>query len=95
MQRAKTGREPAPQHPFYDPTQGLEITPAVDIFSLGSIFYTMVTGYWPYRTQAFFSETDKYLDYIEPRYKNTIGTPKSKEYSQAFLYCSGENGYVT
>lgn len=54
-----------PNDPFYDPTQGFEITPALDIFSLGSILYTILTGYWPYRTQVFFSEADNYLDYVD------------------------------
>jgi serine/threonine protein kinase len=54
-----------PNDPFYDPTQGVEITPRLDIFSLGSIFYTILTGYWPYRTRAFFGEGDDYLDYVD------------------------------
>lgn len=54
-----------PSDPFYDPTQGFEITTKVDIFSLGSIFYTILTGYWPYRTRAFFREDDTYLDYVD------------------------------
>jgi serine/threonine protein kinase len=54
-----------PNDPFYDHTQELEITPALDIFSLGSIFYTILTGYWPYRDQTYFSEGDSYLDYVD------------------------------
>jgi serine/threonine protein kinase len=37
-----------PDDPFFDPRQPWEATPATDIFSLGSIFYTIMTGYWPY-----------------------------------------------
>jgi serine/threonine protein kinase len=54
-----------PNDPFYDPTQGSEITTNLDIFSLGSIFYTILIGYWPYRTRTFFSEGDDYLDYVD------------------------------
>lgn len=39
-----------PNDPFYDHTQGVEITPALDIFSFGSVIYTILTGHWPYRT---------------------------------------------
>jgi serine/threonine protein kinase len=38
-----------PDTPFFDPRMKWESTPAVDIFSLGSIFYTIQTGYWPFR----------------------------------------------
>lgn len=50
---------------FYDPTQGSKITTNLDIFSLGSIFCTILVGYWPYCTRTFFSEGDDYLDYID------------------------------
>jgi serine/threonine protein kinase len=54
-----------PSDPFYDPTQGVKITQALDIFSLGSVLYTILTGHWPYRTQPYFSEDDTYLDYVD------------------------------
>ena len=37
-----------PDTPFFDPRMKWESTPATDIFSLGSIFYTIQTGYWPF-----------------------------------------------
>ncbi|RDL36264.1 Protein kinase-like [Venustampulla echinocandica] len=39
-----------PDGPFYSPTFGLQSTPALDIFGLGSLFYTILTGCWPYRS---------------------------------------------
>jgi serine/threonine protein kinase len=38
-----------PGDPFFDPRMPWESTPATDIFSLGSIVYTILSGYWPYR----------------------------------------------
>lgn len=38
-----------PDDPFFDPRMPWESTPATDIFSLGSIIYTIMTGHWPYR----------------------------------------------
>ena len=38
-----------PDPGFFDPTQKDLSTPATDIFSLGSIFYAVLTGHWPYR----------------------------------------------
>lgn len=38
-----------PDDPFFDPRLLWKSTPAVDIFSLGSIIYTIQTGYWSYR----------------------------------------------
>ncbi|KAI0161813.1 kinase [Hypoxylon sp. FL1284] len=39
-----------PDDPFFDPRLPDESTPAVDIFSLGSTFYTIMTGHWPFLT---------------------------------------------
>lgn len=36
--------------PFFDPRLPWVPTPSIDIFSLGSIVYTILTGHWPYRT---------------------------------------------
>jgi len=41
-----------PDGPFYHPTFGFKSTPALDIFGLGSLFYTILTGYWPYRSTS-------------------------------------------
>ena len=50
-----------PDDPFFDPTQAPVSTPATDIFSLGSIFYTILTGHWPYRQSGpFKTAEDKY-----------------------------------
>ena len=38
-----------PDDPFFDPRLPWESTAAVDIFSLESIIYTIMTGHWPYR----------------------------------------------
>lgn len=37
-----------PDPPFLDPRMEWVSTPATDIFSLGSIFYAIQTGFWPY-----------------------------------------------
>ncbi|CZT07738.1 uncharacterized protein RCO7_11230 [Rhynchosporium graminicola] len=37
-----------PDEPFSDPRMPWESTTAIDIFSLGSIVYTILRGYWPY-----------------------------------------------
>lgn len=53
-----------PDGPFYDPTQGTERSPALDIFSLGSLFYTIMTGSWPYRSSSGpFSSVEEMLEY--------------------------------
>jgi len=38
-----------PDEPFFDPRMPWESTPAIDIFSLGSVVYTILMGHWPYR----------------------------------------------
>lgn len=37
-----------PDTPFFDPRSEWKSTPATDIFSLGSIFYIVLTGHWPF-----------------------------------------------
>jgi hypothetical protein len=50
--------------PFYDPTFGIQSIPALDIFGLGSLFYTILTGRWPYRSSPGPSEAvDEKTDY--------------------------------
>ncbi|UPL03863.1 hypothetical protein LCI18_014797 [Fusarium solani-melongenae] len=38
-----------PDDGFSDPNSGCTITVATDIFALGSVLYTIVSGHWPYR----------------------------------------------
>ena len=48
------GRDP----PFWDMVW--ESTPATDIFSLGSTFYTIMTGHWPYKSTHPIEGEDKW-----------------------------------
>ncbi|KAF2271830.1 kinase-like protein [Westerdykella ornata] len=52
-----------PDDPFFDPTQPWISTPATDIFSLGSIFYTILTGHWPYKSCGSFETGEGKYDY--------------------------------
>lgn len=54
-----------PNELFYHPTQAFEATKKLDIFGLASTLYTILTGYWPYRTRVFFGEGDEYFDYVD------------------------------
>ena len=54
-----------PDGPLNDPTQGTDPSPALDIFSLGSIFYTILTGFWPYRYSGGpFSSVEEMVEYV-------------------------------
>ncbi|KAF1360121.1 kinase-like protein [Lizonia empirigonia] len=50
--KLKLDRGKLPDDPFFDPRKSWESTKATDIFSLGSIIYTILTGHWPYREGA-------------------------------------------
>lgn len=41
-----------PDDPFFDPRAPWVATLATDVFSLGSIIYTILTGHWPHREGA-------------------------------------------
>lgn len=54
-----------PDGPFYDPTLGTDPSPPLDIFSLGSISYTILTGLWPYRSSGGpFGSVEEMLEYV-------------------------------
>lgn len=62
-----------PDAGFFDPSSPWVSTPATDIFSLGSVLYTILTGHWPYRSPggAFPSleEMEKYATLVETRFR--------------------------
>lgn len=52
-----------PDPGFFDPNSKWVSTPATDIFSIGSILYTIVTGHWPYRGSGPFRTGDEMESY--------------------------------
>ncbi|KAJ5259551.1 hypothetical protein N7478_012532 [Penicillium angulare] len=52
-----------PDSGFFDPCKPCMSTEAVDIFSLGSIFYTIMTGHWPYKTPGPFETSNEQMEY--------------------------------
>lgn len=55
-----------PEDPFFDPTQDGTSTPATDIFSLGSILYTILVGHLPHKQPGQFGldEEDRYRTHV-------------------------------
>lgn len=62
-----------PDAGFFDPTAEWTPSPAVDIFSLGSTLYCIVTGHWPFRTPGglfnSFEEMEAYEAYVEDHFR--------------------------
>ncbi|CAG8207355.1 unnamed protein product [Penicillium salamii] len=54
-----------PDSGFFNPCRPWVSTEAVDIFSLGSIFYTIMTGHWPYKSPGPFKSVAEKIDYDE------------------------------
>lgn len=54
-----------PDSGFFDPRQPWISTPATDIFSLGSILYTIMTGHWPHRSPGPFKSAEEKYQYEE------------------------------
>jgi serine/threonine protein kinase len=63
-----------PDAGFFNPNWEWEPSYAIDIFSLGSILYTIITGHWPFRESGGQFETleemDAYGDYVEEQFAN-------------------------
>lgn len=60
-----------PSIPFYDPALGFDVSATLDIFSLGSVLYTILTGRWPFRDvpgrPSTSVERDEYEKMVEGR----------------------------
>ena len=54
-----------PDSGFFDPRKPWVSTKATDIFSLGSIFYTILTDHWPYRSPGPFASVEDKLAYAD------------------------------
>lgn len=50
---------------FFNPCDPPESTKSTDIFSLGSIYYTIMTSHWPYRSLGPFKSLDEMEKYQE------------------------------
>ncbi len=57
-----------PDSGFWNPNSEWKSTVALDIFSLGSILYTIVTGHWPYKDGTF-KTLGEYRQYVDERFK--------------------------
>ncbi|KAM6525654.1 hypothetical protein FALCPG4_011190 [Fusarium falciforme] len=57
--------ENLPDDGFFDPNSGWTTTVATDIFALGSVLYTIVSGHWPYREPpcGFFTSREEVEEY--------------------------------
>lgn len=56
-----------PDAGFFDPRKPWVSTKQTDIFSLGSVFYTVMVGYWPYRSRGSFigEEYEQYIRKVD------------------------------
>src|SRR5450432_1769231 len=52
-----------PDSGFFNPRKPWVSTEATDIFSLGSIFYTIMTGHWPYKSPRPFESVEEKWHY--------------------------------
>lgn len=54
-----------PDAGFFNPCNAWESTKNTDIFSLGSIYYTIMTGHWPYKAPGPFQSAEEMRQYRE------------------------------
>lgn len=67
-----------PDSGFFNPREPWLSTPATDIFSLGSVFYTIMTGHWPYSLLGPFSsaaEKQAYEEMVDAKFAACIYPP--------------------
>ncbi len=61
-----------PDPGFFDPNAEWVSTTATDIFSIGSVLYSIVSGHWPHRDPGPFKSADDYRSYddrVEEHFK--------------------------
>ncbi|KAK2005343.1 kinase-like protein [Colletotrichum eremochloae] len=64
-----------PDGPFYSPVFGDKSGPLLDLFGMGSLFYTILTGKWPYKsTPGTFEKVDDRI-----KWEEQVLYPKFKE----------------
>jgi len=65
-----------PDAGFFDPNSAWVSTPATDIFSLGSVLYTILEGHWPYRDSGgsfdSMEEMEQYEAHVDSLFKQGI-----------------------
>lgn len=55
-----------PNNPFYNPLFGNDASTLLDLFGMGSLFYTVLTGRWPYKSTPWrFAKLDDRLEWEE------------------------------
>ncbi|OBT69715.1 hypothetical protein VE03_00872 [Pseudogymnoascus sp. 23342-1-I1] len=54
-----------PDAGFFNPRSAWVSTVDTDIFSLGSVFYTIMTGHWPYKSPGPFESVEEKCNYEE------------------------------
>lgn len=66
-----------PDAGFFDPRKPWESTEQTDIFSLGSVFYTVMEGHWPHWTKRGFTadEHDHYSLAVDDLFRNSDFPP--------------------
>ncbi|KAL5343523.1 kinase-like domain-containing protein [Aspergillus crustosus] len=70
-----------PDAGFFNPCNPPESTKRTDIFSLGSIYYTIMTGHWPYRSPGPFKsleEMEKYQELVDDLFASKRYPPVDK-----------------
>lgn len=58
-----------PDPGFFDPRKNWVSTEATDIFSLGSVFYTIMTGHWPHWVAG--EERQAYMQRVDDLFSNS------------------------
>lgn len=62
-----------PDPGFFDPNAECMSTTAIDIFSVGSLLYSIVSGHWPHRDPGPFKSAEDYRSYderVEEHFRN-------------------------
>lgn len=87
-----------PDPGFFDPNSEWVSKPATDLFSIGSILYTILTGHWPHQAPGPFNtaeETELYDRHVEELFRQGTFPDVEGVFGGSIIQCCWRSKYTS